>query len=158
MGAGKSTFINRFVDNDEGFLTYDLDREVEISLGIESGTLGDWIRKHTIESFREKEIEVLKGLLYQRTMKVVALGGGIVETPEFWELKDLFKLVFFDVPFEVCYERIANDQNRPLAQLSELELRGVFERRRPFYLQGDLILDSAQIKEIEGLNSLVHTL
>lgn len=158
MGSGKTTFALGFEGNDLGFLTYDLDHVVADHLGITHLELGEWINKNTLEKFRDVEMLVLTNLVNQRTMKIIALGGGTPTAERFWDLKDSTKLVFLDVPFETCFQRIKNDSNRPLTSLGEEGLRELYQKRLPIYRKADLILSETEIKEIEGLESLVHNL
>ena len=158
MGSGKTTFVEGFQDNSMGFITYDLDHCVALALGISHVNLGDWINKNTLEKFRETEMQVLSGLVSQKTFKIIALGGGTPEGPEFWKIKDQSRLVFLDVPFETCFNRIKNDSNRPLTALGAEGLFDLYQKRLPLYKKADLILSESQIKEIEGLESLVHNL
>jgi shikimate kinase len=104
------------------------------------------------------EMTVLTNLVNQRTKKIIALGGGTPTAGSFKELKDQTKLVFLDVPFETCFVRIKNDSNRPLTALGEEGLRDLYQKRLPIYRNADLILSETEIKEIEGLESLVHNL
>lgn len=158
MGSGKTTFIESFANNDLGFMTFDLDQVVSSELGVSHFELGQWIRKHGIEEFRKKEIGALRTLLSMRTMKIIALGGGTVEGPDFGELRTQAKMVFLDTPFETCHERIKNDSNRPMTSLGADGLRELYQKRLPEYQKADLILSETQIKEIEGLGPLVHNL
>ena len=158
MGAGKSSFIKKFEENNLGFLTYDLDCVIADHLGISHIELGSWINKNSMENFRRLEIEVLKNLLNQKTFKIIALGGGTPMNHQFMDILDQCKLVFLDVPFETCFKRIENDNNRPLGALGIEGLRELYQQRLPIYIKADLILSETEIKEIEGLESLVHNL
>ena len=158
MGSGKTTFVEGLQANSMGFITYDLDQCVSEHLGISHLELGEWINKNTLRKFREVEMQVLSVLLSQKTLKIIALGGGTPEAADFWKIKDQSKLVFLDVPFETCFNRIKNDSNRPLTALGVEGLLELYQKRLPLYKKADLILSESQIKEIEGLESLVHNL
>ncbi len=158
MGSGKTTFVTSFEGNNLGFMTYDLDHVVADHLGISHLQLGEWINKNTLAKFRDVEMDVLQSLVNQRTMKIIALGGGTPTAERFLDLRDQTKLVFLDVPFETCFNRIKNDSNRPLTALGEEGLRELYQKRLPMYRKADLILSETEIKEIEGLESLVHNL
>lgn len=158
MGSGKTTFVTSFEGNNLGFMTYDLDHVVADHLGISHLQLGEWINKNTLAKFRDVEMDVLQSLVNQRTMKIIALGGGTPTAERFLDLRDQTKLVFLDVPFETCFNRIKNDSNRPLTALGEEGLRELYQKRLPMYKKADLILSETEIKEIEGLESLVHNL
>lgn len=158
MGSGKTTFVESFRGNHLGYEAIDLDTAVAAGLGLMDSELGEWITEHGLETFRHKELATLKMLLAQRGPKLIALGGGTIEIPEFWELLAQNKLVFLDIPFETCLLRIKNDPNRPLTALGEEGLKALYEKRLPLYQKADLILGPLGIKEIEGLQSLVHNL
>ena len=158
MGSGKTTFVTSFEGNNLGFMTYDLDHVVADHLGISHLQLGEWININTLAKFRDVEMDVLQSLVNQRTMKIIALGGGTPTAERFLDLRDQTKLVFLDVPFETCFNRIKNDSNRPLTALGEEGLRELYQKRLPMYRKADLILSETEIKEIEGLESLVHNL
>lgn len=158
MGSGKTTFVESFRHNQLGYETVDLDVAVASGLGIMPSELGEWIKKYGLETFRHKEIFVLENLLKNSAEKLVALGGGTVEAPGFWELFPANKLVFLDTPFNTCFMRIKNDQNRPLTSLGEEGLLALYEKRLPLYRKADLTLSESEIKELPGLQSLVHTL
>lgn len=156
MGSGKTTFVESFRDNELGFDCIDLDHAVAETLGVKATELGAWIQKHGLTEFREKEMQTLKHLLNNRMMKIIALGGGTIEGSEYPSLKTQAKTVFLNVPFETCFLRIKNDPNRPLTALGEEGLRTLYHKRLPDYLTSDLSLSEAEIKEIDGLGSLVH--
>jgi shikimate kinase len=84
----------------------------------------------------------------------LALGGGALTGVK----NDGAKLVFLDTPFELCYERITNDFNRPLVSLKKEELRKLYNERLTLYRQANLILGERERKEIDGIGALVHTL
>ena len=158
MGSGKTTFVKKLQDNNLGFITYDLDHVVAEHLGIAHSQLGEWINKNTIQDFRIVEMEILASLLCQKTMKVIALGGGTPTAEGFLDLRDQFKLILLDVPFKTCYQRIKNDSNRPLSAQSVEGLEELYLKRLKIYKKADLILSETEIKDIEGLESLVHNL
>jgi shikimate kinase len=158
MGSGKTTFVESFRGNNIGYDCVDLDTAVATNLGILPGELGGWINTHGLESFRHREVFILSNLLKYKMMKIIALGGGTVEAEGFFDLLDQAKMVFLNVSFEACYERIKNDLNRPLTAMGEDGLRKLYNKRSPLYQKSDLSLAGNQIKGIEGLESLVHNL
>ncbi len=156
MGAGKSTFLRQINPQDAGYLSYDLDVEVTKELGILPHELGDWLRLNSMADFRLLEIEILKRLIRERTNKVIALGGGTPEAMGFEEIFDRVKMIYLDVPFEVCFERIKDDKNRPLVSLGRENLKRLYEERLPLYKKAHIILNEDEIKEIVSLEALVH--
>ncbi len=158
MGSGKTTFVEGFRENSLGFECIDLDQALACSLGIMPTELGAWIKENTIEEFRQKEMGLLKDLLNNRMMKIIALGGGTIESDEYAELKTQAKTVFLNVPFKTCYNRIKNDSNRPLTAIGEAGLLALYNKRLATYLASDLCLNESEIKNIVSLSSLVHNL
>lgn len=160
MGAGKSSFLKKLEPNKLGFDCIDLDYALASDLRIRPERLGEWILENGFPLFRDKEKSKIKELLRHPQSMVIALGGGSLN-PEVLSLiqsRTDCKLVFLDTPFEVCLERIKADSNRPLLKMPESELKKLYDSRRTDYLTADLVLLEGEIKEIEGLESLVHNL
>lgn len=160
MGAGKSTFLKKFVPNKLGFDCIDLDHALANDLGIHPDRLGEWIMTNGFPLFRDKEKTKIKELLGHSGDMIIALGGGSLN-PEILSLVKKhsdYKMIFLDTPLKVCLERINSDANRPMAMFPESELVKLYELRRSDYLLADLILTDSEIKEIEGLDRLVHNL
>ena len=94
------------------------------------------IIEHDGESaFREVETRLLRDVLEEGLVRVIALGGGA------WTLRgnrDLIAqhngfTVWLDVSFELCWRRITvAGGDRPLAR-SEKQAQSLYEERRPIY-------------------------
>lgn len=158
MGAGKTTLIEGYAPNELGFSVYDLDHEVAHSLGLSEKNLGAWINEKGMVAFRQKEREILGKLLSKKESKVIALGGGTPCEGWFSETKGEALVVFLNTPFEVCLERIKGDPNRPMTLLGEKGLRDLYEKRLEHYQKADFTCSADEIKGIEALASLGHTL
>lgn len=160
MGSGKSTMLRKFQMNDLGYDCIDLDDALAVDLRIRSERLGDWILQNGFPLFRDLEKTKLKKLLNLKGSLVIALGGGALN-PEIINLlpnNHDYRLVFLDTDFDVCLSRIKGDKTRPMSQIGDEELKRLYESRRKDYLKADLVLNEEEIKEIEGLGSLVHNL
>ena len=160
MGSGKSTLLRKFQPNQLGFDCIDLDDALAVELRIRPERLGEWILENGFPLFRDLERRKLKTLLNYNASLVIALGGGAL-SPDIVRIiqnDTECKLVFLDTSFDVCLERIKGEPTRPLAQLPLEELKKLFEERRREYQEADLVLDESEIKEIEGLATLVHNL
>lgn len=157
MGAGKTSLMKKISQSKESSLKgFDLDEVVASSMGIESSKLGDWINQNGLESFRKLELSALKKVIAENSEFILALGGGTPSIAEFWDVITGCQLVFLDVDFETCFERIANDSNRPLVSKGKAELLKLYQERVRLYQRADLSLSLSQIKEIDGPESLVH--
>ena len=160
MGAGKSTLLRKFRPNNFGFDCIDLDDAVALDLRIRPERLGEWILQNGFPRFRDLEKRKLKSLLKHDISMVIALGGGSLN-PEILKLIEddsECKLVFLDTPFDLCLARVKDDQTRPMSKIPLEELKKLFESRRKDYLSANLVMSESDIKEIEGLETLVHNL
>lgn len=85
--------------------------------------------------FRKTEAEIVKSLCGKTI--VAACGGGAMLNPDTAKAAADAgaAVVFLDVPFESCYERISGDSNRPIAARStKEELNKLFNDRRSVYM------------------------
>lgn len=103
--------------------------------------------------FREAERRALSVVLEMRRARVIALGGGawmIAENRALIAEHDCFT-VWLDAPFELCWRRIAEDEEtRPLAKDRETAER-LFNERRQTYALAHLHISATQDKSIEDL-------
>ncbi len=162
MGAGKSYWLDQLLkkSSPSNFTFLDLDQEIAKSLKITPNKLGEWITTYGWIEFRKIELQLVIQILGLEQDIVLSLGGGTLDHNllQLLKNKENIKIVFLDTSFELCYERITSDANRPLVSLKLEELRKIFDQRRPFYNQANLILSSQERKLIEGIDALVHTL
>lgn len=89
--------------------------------------------------FREVEARIVKSVCGKSA--VVACGGGAMLNPESAKAAaEAGAVIFLDVDFETCYDRICGDSNRPIAaSSSKEELRERFNARRSIYLEHSTI-------------------
>jgi shikimate kinase len=117
--------------------------------------LKDFILESGEISFRLLEREVLREVIDSQQKSVVATGGGL---PCFEENTKLLLengiLIFIDTPEKVLFNRLLNDDSRPLIEnLNENELKKYISvklaERRPFYEQASIkISGDKSINEI----------
>lgn len=162
MGSGKTYWLNHLIKKSNGsdFEFLDLDREIASHLNIFPMKLGEWINTSGWPAFRKIEVEKINHFLSSKNDGVLCLGGGALTEALLNHIRNdaNVKMVFLNTPFDLCYERIIGDANRPLVSLEKEELRKLYDQRTALYCKADLILDESERKEIEGINSLVHTL
>ena len=100
--------------------------------------------------------EAIKELEYHDSVYVVE-DAAIID-----ELIKSGIVVFADVPFEVCYERIKHDSNRPLvAEKGEQGLLELYNKRYPIYEKHSKIkvdCNNSPLKCVELIKSEIHTL
>ena len=151
MASGKSTIGKHLSElQNHPFLDTDLLIEEKIQQNLK-----DFMLESGEISFRLLEREVLKEVIDSQQKSVVATGGGL---PCFEENTQLLlengNLVFIDTPEEVLFNRLLNDDSRPLIEnLNETELKKYISvklaERRPFYEQASIkISGDKSINEI----------
>ena len=151
MASGKSTIGKHLSElQNHPFLDTDLLIEEKIQQNLK-----DFMLESGEISFRLLEREVLKEVIDSQQKSVVATGGGL---PCFEENTQLLLengiLVFIDTPEEVLFNRLLNDDSRPLIEnLNETELKKYISvklaERRPFYEQANIrITGNKSINEI----------
>ena len=151
MGSGKST-IGKYLAELQIHPFLDTDLLIEEKI---QQNLKDFILESGEISFRLLEREVLKEVIDSQQKSVVATGGGL---PCFEENAQLLLengiLIFIDTPEEVLFNRLLNDDSRPLIEnLNETELKKYISvklaERRPFYEQASIkISGDKSISEI----------
>ncbi len=150
MGSGKSYFTQKikdifpFVD--------DLDELIEQEGG---KPISKIIQEEGLEAFRILEAKTLENYIKKTSNFMLSLGGGALyeKTKRLLDQNNV-KIILIDTPFELCYERIKNCSNRPLAQRSKEELYKLYKERQPFYQKADVtftIKPNAHSEEIKEL-------
>ncbi|HJV89103.1 MAG TPA: thiamine phosphate synthase [Holophagaceae bacterium] len=111
-GAGKSE-LGRLLAQGLGLPHRDLDAVIEAR---EGAPVSELFRLRGESAFRELEGVVLPGLLTEPA--VVSLGGGAWELPEVRAqvARSGFRPLWLAEPPRACWQRVAGDGNRPLAQ------------------------------------------
>lgn len=152
MGCGKS-HVGRQLAAALKREFIDLDRYI---VNAEHMTIPLIFEKYGEPHFRGLEAKYIREL---SDNKVVATGGGALindETAEYARQSGLS--VYINTSFDVCYERIKGDANRPLAvnstrsQLNELyNTRAVIYRRNSMCMVNGCAADSVIVEEIMKL-------
>lgn len=128
MGCGKS-YIGRLLAERKGMPFADLDSYI---VEKEGRSIPEIFEQNGEPHFRQLEAKYITEL---DSGYVVATGGGALineSTAKFANEHGI--TVFLDADFELCYERIKNDTNRPLVMNNtEEQLRELFEKRRIIY-------------------------
>src|SRR3989339_567804 len=156
-GAGKTYLLKNlkqsFTGSHWSFL--DMDEEIE-----QTHKLPIWKIVHDwgMEHFRKLETDQLKKILVGQTSRhcLIALGGGALDlNAELINNTPKAKLVWLDVPFEMCFARISGDQHRPLVAMGKEKLTKLYLQRCINYQKADLILSTAQVESVKKLNQLI---
>jgi shikimate kinase / 3-dehydroquinate synthase len=111
MGAGKSTGA-RAIAAELGVDAVDSDRELEQALGEPIEAFFD---RQGEDAFRAREEEIVCELLARNDARVIALGGGAVQSERVREALARHTVVHLDVEPESAWHR-ASGRARPLAR------------------------------------------
>ncbi|HXG85962.1 MAG TPA: shikimate kinase, partial [Pyrinomonadaceae bacterium] len=116
MAAGKTTVAEALARLTSGRMI-DLDRKLCESEGC---TIRAFIEENGETLFREAETRALRNVLEDKTVSVVALGGGTwtIERNRALIARHCCRAVWLDAPFKLCWQRITEEENeksRPLA-------------------------------------------
>lgn len=136
MGCGKST-IGKLAAKKLGCGFCDTDDLIVRTLDM---TIPEIFAQKGEPFFRKTEAEIVKSLCGKTT--VAACGGGAMLNPDTAKAakESGSAVIFLDVPFEMCYERIKDDTNRPIVMNStKKELEKLYNDRRSIYISNSTI-------------------
>ena len=136
MGCGKST-AGKLAAKKLGCGFTDTDDLIVRTLEM---TIPEIFEKKGEPFFRQTEAEIVKSLCGKTA--VAACGGGAMLNPDTAKAaKDAgAEVIFLDVPFETCYDRIKDDTNRPIVVNSTKEqLEELYNNRKGIYLKHSTI-------------------
>lgn len=140
MGCGKST-IGRQLAKKLGREFIDLDEYIEQREGMKiSQIFADKGEPY----FRQRESEALADIPH--SVGVIATGGGALLSKENADIaRGIGTVVYIEVPFEICYERIKGDRSRPIAfNSTEDELHERYDQRHVLYSEhSDIAVDGS---------------
>jgi len=136
MGCGKTT-LGRMAADKLNLPFIDLDKQIEDT---HKKSIAEMFSDNGENYFRMLETSAITSVsevLSKKDGGIVALGGGAVIKPENVNIIKRFGiLIFIDVEFEVCYERIKDNPARPLVKShSREQLEQLYNERKPIYLK-----------------------
>lgn len=157
-GAGKSTLGEHYA-RERGMPFIELDREVEREAGL---PLTDLFSLYGQAAFRRFERRCLERLLEQTTRAVIAVGGGIVNDPETYELllRSCYTVWLRADPEEHMSRVVAQGDLRPMAESREAmgELRELLRSRESLYRKADVVVDTSCVGPDRALDRLRQAL
>ncbi len=135
MGCGKST-IGKILARRSGCGFVDMDDYIVEREGM---TIPQIFADKGEQYFRDTETAVIRELAEKNA--VIACGGGAMLKKENSEIAaENGVVVYIDIPFEVCYERISGDANRPLVvNNSKEQLEEIYNSRIPVYKENSTV-------------------
>ena len=128
MGSGKST-VGKLLAETLSMDFYDIDEFIVENTKM---TIPEIFEKAGEKWFREQEAFALDCLSSSEN-RVIATGGGIVETPANIEkLKSLDNVFFLNASSERLWQRVGKDSNRPLSK-NISDFVKLYQKRKPLY-------------------------
>lgn len=130
MGCGKST-VGARLSSRCGVPLIDMDQYIEED---EGRTIPAIFAESGEAYFRQLEAEAIRSL-GTHTPSIIATGGGAMISPEnAEEAKKSGIVVLLDLPFAVCYGRIATSDRPIVKRSTKEELHALYDTRRKVYL------------------------
>jgi shikimate kinase len=154
MGTGKSS-VGRLVAEQLHFAYLDTDTVIEARAG---KSIAKIFAEDGEAVFRQLEQKIVKEL-GARDHTVISTGGGLVVDPEnMASLKHHAFVVCLWARPEAIYERVKNQNQRPLLQDAEpLErIKALLAERAPFYKQADALLNTEIRSPREVAQQVLH--
>ncbi|MBU1084685.1 MAG: shikimate kinase [Candidatus Omnitrophota bacterium] len=155
MGTGKTTTA-KILARKLGIEYISIDDIIEQK---EGRSISDIFAELGEGHFRETEKRTIKEMS-GGSAKVIDAGGGAVLDPDnMKELKTGGVVVCLWASPEVIYERVKNEEHRPLLKVEDplTRIKELIEKRRPFYEKADLHIDTTDLSleettdKIEGM-------
>lgn len=151
MGCGKTTVGNELALNTHRELV-DTDSMIEQTEGM---SINEIFRQHGESYFRDREHEICRSLSERSRLIISAGGGALTFQRNIDALKKGCVLVLIDVSPEVIYERLANDNTRPLLQCEDkmAAIRQLYAKRDSIYrAAADITVNGNQQKGFVALD------
>lgn len=135
MGSGKST-VGRLLAKQLGYRFMDTDDLISQTA---RQSISDIFATEGEAVFRELESKVLSEICAYKKF-VVATGGGIIIKQMNWSYLRHGIIIWLNVPVEELYNRLKEDQTRPLLQHPDplQQLQTLLEKRQSLYAEADL--------------------
>jgi shikimate kinase len=154
MGAGKSTVGHLLAQQLPRYHFFDTDAVITQATG---SSIPEIFADSGEAGFRQIETQTL-GQLSAHTRLVVATGGGIVTQQMNWSYLHHGIVVWLDASSQTLWERLKEDQSRPLLQDSnpQQKLEDLLQQRQHLYAQADLrVLIEPQISIEEVAHQII---
>ncbi|HLF85404.1 MAG TPA: shikimate kinase [Blastocatellia bacterium] len=132
MGAGKTT-VGGVLARHLGYDFFDLDELIAARAGKSVQEIFAELGEAEFRRLESGAIQSCRGMV----RAVIALGGGAYVSEENrTSLREIGKSIWLDCPLEICLNRIAGDESRPLLGDRD-EMWALLTRRRAAYAQAD---------------------
>ncbi|GMT43336.1 MAG: shikimate kinase [bacterium] len=144
MGSGK-TETGKKVAQKGNLLFFDSDEIIKKRFG----NITDLFGKKGEKYFRTLEYSVIKEIFDNDKLFVLSVGGGAFCIKKTSELLLKNGTIFFlDCPFEICYKRIKQNNDRPLVGNGKDWLRELYKKRVQFYKNANFRIDASKSTDV----------
>lgn len=156
MGSGKTNLIESLrLSESHGYEVTDLD---DLIVKGEGSTVPEIFQKFGEEYFRSLETQYLEEFLNSREQGILALGGGAFHSHNRIMIEKVpgAQSIWINTPFEVCWERIKDDENRPLVKQGKDVVEKLYLARISDYNQANHHLDQNAVGSIQNVDELLR--
>jgi XRE family transcriptional regulator, aerobic/anaerobic benzoate catabolism transcriptional regulator len=155
-GSGKTT-IGRRLARRLRIAFVELDQQIEERAGL---ALGEIFTLHGEEYYRQVERDTLAALLGTPRAMVLAVGGGLVTSPESYALlRQHTTTIWLKARAEDYWNRVAHQgDRRPMEQHPHAReaLKRLVSRREPLYARAHLTLDTSTLSAAQVVDRLAR--
>jgi XRE family transcriptional regulator, aerobic/anaerobic benzoate catabolism transcriptional regulator len=158
-GAGKTT-VGRRLAKRLARLFVELDRRIEETANL---SLAEIFALHGEDYYRRLEGDVLRQVLLEKQPIVLATGGGLVTSPETYQLlRNAAVTVWLRAKPEDHWNRVVRQgDRRPMTDHPQAmaDLRALLAAREPLYASGSIVVDTSSrpiTKVVEAVEQAVH--
>ena len=144
MGAGKSS-IGRRLAQRLGVAFVDADTEIERAAG---RTIPEIFEAFGESAFRDGERRVIRRLLEEPVVRILATGGGAYMDAETSHvIADNAIALWLKADLDTLFERVSRRSNRPLLKTDDPKatLQNLMDRRYPVYANADIIVETWRV-------------
>ena len=132
MGSGKTT-VGRILAKEFSFEFVDMDEYIEEKTNM---PIPQIFKEKGEDFFRKLETDTMKELALMEKIVISCGGGAVLLAANADIARQNGTLIYIDVDFETCYNRIKDDINRPLVvNNTKEELYNIYKKRIPVYNQ-----------------------
>ncbi len=131
MGTGKSE-VGKLLSRKLGWQFFDIDELIEKRQGMK---ISDIFEKKGENFFREIETDTIKEFSKNENAVIACGGGAVLRAENMSALEDNGVIVCLIAQPEVIYERLKEDNTRPLLKVKDplKRIKEIFEFRNEFY-------------------------
>ncbi|MBO7224727.1 MAG: shikimate kinase [Bacteroidales bacterium] len=153
MGSGKST-IGKLLSEKLNFKFIDTDEEI---IKLANCSINKIFEEHGEETFRSMEKVVLSKVL-KSDNQVIATGGGIIKSIENRNLLKEITTIYLKADDKTIYERVKNDNSRPLLNTENLQqtIQTILSERQYLYEQSQFTVDTTNKTQNEVINEIIE--